>query len=635
MLAVVRYGEDDVQMPPKGKLSNEQIQLLSNWIKSGAAWPKEADAAAADPDAWKQHWAFQPIGRPEPLSVPDDNWSKTDIDLLILARLNQAKLTPQSDADVRTRVRRAFVDLIGLPPTLDEINAVERGETSYEQLVDDLLGSKHFGERWARHWMDVARYADTTGYLFQEERKQGDAWKYRDWLINAFNDDMPIDEFLVHQIAADKVLGKDAGDKLAATGFVTLGRRFLNNVHDITDDRIDVVTRGMMGFTVTCARCHDHKYDPIPAADYYSLYGVFRSSQEPDRKKSSVRLADVAKPFNPYVFKRGKAGNRGPRVPRRFLSALVEAPKPFTDGSGRLELAKAIASPDKPLTAREFVNRVWGYLFGSYLVDTPSDFGVRSNPPTHPELLDYLAGSLIDNGWSLKKLLRQIVLSSVYRQRSDAEPSSADPENRLLARMNRKRLDLEAHRDAILSASGQLDKTIGGESTDITKLPFPKRRTVYAYINRQNLPGVFRAFDLASPDTHTPRRHQTTVPQQGLYQLNNAFVLETATGLASRTVTVREPRERVAQLFRLTLLREPSAYEVTESLTYISSIDPVSDSVGATGWQYGYGRYDIETKKVASFTPYAINVGGTLQGGPKLPDPKTGWSFLKLSLIHI
>ena len=629
LIKVIHYSDDDVQMPPKGKLTARQIRLLEAWVKSGAVWPKDSGSVAnVDPDAWKKHWAFQPIARPAPPTIDADDWSATNVDRFVLRKLQAAALKPQAKAEPRTLMRRVFADLIGLPPTLDDVQKLATGDESFEATVDRLLASQHFGERWARHWMDVARYSDTTGYVFQEKRDLGDAWKYREWLINAFNGDMPIDDFLIHQIAADKVLAKGTDDELAATGYLTLGRRFLNNKHDIIDDRIDVVTRGMLGFTVTCARCHDHKFDPIPTADYYSLYGVFASTKEPDRKKTTVRLVDLPKPITPSIFKRGQAGNRGKRVPRQFLMALAADRKPFTDGSGRLELARAIASGENPLTARVFVNRVWGYLFGNFLVDTPSDFGVRTSPPSHPELLDYLAGSLIDNGWSIKTLLREMVLSSVYQQRSDAEPTAVDPENRLLARMNRKRLDFEAHRDALIAVSGELDLAIGGESVDITKAPFPKRRSVYAFIDRQNLPGVFRSFDLASPDTHAPQRYATTVPQQGLFQLNSPFVLEQAAALAKRTESIGDSKQRIMELFKLAYAREPAADEVAGSLEFLNSAaQPATADKLLPGWHYGYGSFDAKTNRV-SFTRYPNFSDQTWRGGAQIPDEKLGWSLL-------
>ena len=343
-------------------------------------------------------------------------------------------------------------------------------------------------------------------------------------------------------------------------GFLTLGRRFLNNRHDIIDDRIDVLTRGMMGLTVTCARCHDHKYDPIPTADYYSLYGVLASSNEPEAGEYMV-LADAEQPVDPHVFVRGNPGNQGPAVPRQFLEVVAgEHRQPFQHGSGRLELAQAIASRDNPLTARVIVNRLWLQYFDAALVRTPSDFGLRSEPPTHPELLDYLAASLVDNGWSLKSIARAILRSATYQQASvdRAECRAVDPENRLLWRMNRKRLDFEALRDSVLAASGQLDASLGGPAVDLLAAPWPRRRTLYGRIDRQNLPNLFRTFDFASPDTHSPQRFHTTVPQQALYMMNSPFLADATRALAAHAEQAGDDRGRIERLYALALRGSPA-----------------------------------------------------------------------------
>jgi hypothetical protein len=430
-------------------------------------------------------------------------------------------------------------------------------------------------------------------------------------------------------------------------GFLTLGRRFLNNQNDIIDDRIDVVCRGLMGLTVACARCHDHKFDPIPTKDYYSLHGIFASSQEPkdlpvlassgkptpeqeafekERQKlqaevdeyekkfeaelkarnrmhrnelrkrqqkvdalkathpgapaSAMVLVDAPRAVEPVVFVRGIQGNRGESVPRQFLAVLSgEKREPFKDGSGRLELAKAIASRDNPLTARVFVNRVWMHYFGTGIVRTAGDFGLRGDPPTHSELLDWLALRFIEDGWSMKKLHRQILLSQTYQQASTINPSAAavDPDNRLVWRMARKRLEFEPLRDAMLAVSGKLDRNAGGAPVDILKAPFSGRRTVYGFIDRQNLPGVFRSFDLASPDTSTPQRHVTTVPQQALFLMNNPFVAEQAKALAARPdVQARTaPEERVRYLVRLIFGRDPDADEVTLGCQFVASAEEI------------------------------------------------------------
>ncbi|MEZ6127043.1 MAG: DUF1549 and DUF1553 domain-containing protein, partial [Planctomycetaceae bacterium] len=480
---------------------------------------------------------------------------------------SEKQLHPSPGADIRTLVRRLSYALTGLPPALGDYDAAEKAagdkKAWINQYTDQLLASPHYGERWARYWMDIARYSDTRGYVFTADREYPEAWKFREWVIRSLNADMPYDEFLKRQIAADQMPGSDDGNQLAAMGYLTLGRRFLNNKHDIIDDRIDVTIRGMQGLTIGCARCHDHKFDPIPAADYYSLYGVFDSSDEPGNEPSTLRLVDREKPVEPVIFLRGQPGNRGDRVPRRFLSALAGDAPSFSVGSGRMELAEAIASTDNPLTARVAVNRIWMHLFGRGLVDSPSDFGVRTDPPSHPELLDYLSVQFMQNNWSNKSIIRQIVTSETFLRSSDPRPDalSVDPENRLLCRMNRRRLDFEAHRDSMLMVAGRLDETIGGTSVDITAADVPPRRTVYARIDRQNLPGVFRTFDLANPDTHAPQRFETTVPQQALFQWNNSFVMQQAEAAARRTESSGDyggnNEQRIQQLF-LTILQRPA-----------------------------------------------------------------------------
>ncbi len=459
LVKAVHY-DDEPKMPPKGKLPGEAIASLETWIKLGAPWPEGPAARLTTPTAAetrKNHWAFQPIRDPVPPPVADRAWPRSTVDPFVLAKLEAAGMTPSAPADRRTLIRRASFDVVGLPPTAEEVEAFERDPApdAFAHLVERLLASPHYGERWGRHWLDVARYADTKGYVFTADRSYPNAWRYRDWVVDALNRDLPYDEFLVQQIAADRL---PAGQgSLAAMGFLTVGRRFLNNPHDIIDDRLDVLARGTMALTLTCARCHDHKYDPIPTADYYSLYGVLANSIEPDQPADLMTLADRPEQVEPHIFIRGNSGNPGDTVPRRFLAVLAgDERKPFGPGSGRLELARAIASSDNPLTARAIVNRVWLYYFGAGLVRTPSDFGLRSDPPTHPELLDHLAARLIADDWSLKEIHRLILNSATYQQASLERPEcrQVDAENRLLWRMNRKRLDFEALRDALVAAAG-------------------------------------------------------------------------------------------------------------------------------------------------------------------------------------
>jgi hypothetical protein len=717
------------------------------------------------------------------------------IDGFIDEKLKSAGLTMAGTADRRTLLRRLSFDLIGLPPTIEEIAAFESDARpdAVERTVDGLLASPHFGERWARHWLDVARYADSKGYVFTEDRNYPYAYTYRDYVIRAYNDDKPYSQFVVEQLAADKLDLKGDKKALAALGFVTLGRRFLNNSHDIIDDRIDVVTRGFMGLTVACARCHDHKYDPIPAADYYSLYGVFAGSHEPkelplieeqtpehkafeieaakkekaaqdyadkmyadylapyrtaesvatyllaaqklkdaDQKSfdqvvvnqklrasilerwrgylktpkresdpvfvpwmtlaktkehdwpaavkklgddkavhpvlrkaiadslpkslaelaklygtvlasakadqtnlrdvlygpngppslpipgeadkvvpievkrgyrklrndaqafranspaapaRAMALADIGGPYQPVVFLRGNPNNRGPQVPLQFPAiATTGERKPFTNGSGRLEMAKAIADPKNPLTARVYVNRVWMHLFGEGLVRTPSDFGVRSDPPSHPELLDWLANDFVKSNGSTKSLIRRIVTSKAYQQSALATATALekDPANLLLSHQNRKRHDFETLRDSLLVASGQLDRTVGGRSVDIFQPNAPARRTLYASVDRQNLPGTFRSFDFASPDQHVPQRFQTTVPQQALYLMNAPFVTNQARALAART-PVGSDTERIDSLFRLTLGRSATTAEAQAAAEFLA-VKPGWGFLRPKGW---------------------------------------------------
>lgn len=617
LLKALRHTDDDLKMPPDKRLPDETIAAFEAWITAGAPWPEGKPGGFQT----KRHWAFLPIvADASRVGRMRDASATNVIDAFVLQQLHEAKLALSPPADRRTLIRRATFDLHGLPPTMDDIVDFESDDApdAYEQLIDRLLASPQFGERWGRYWLDVSRYADTKGYVFTEDRNYPFAYTYRDWVIRALNDDMPYDQFLIRQLAADLLPEPERVANLPALGFLTLGRRFLNNINDIIDDRIDVVCRGTLALTVGCARCHDHKYDPIPAADYYSLYGVFRSSREPkgDEVKSlmAMTLAEEDKPFDPYVFLRGQQGNRGPSVPRQFLS-VVAGPdrKPFANRSGRMELAQAIVSPTNPLTARVIVNRVWSHHFGSPLVKTPSDFGLRADPPTHPELLDWLSSELIAHGWSLKWLHREILLSSVYRQASAKSP---DPENRLLAHMNRQRLDWESLRDSLLFASGRLDRSLGGPATDILKAPFSSRRTIYGFIDRQNLPLTFRNFDFASPDTHTPSRFVTSVPQQTLFLRNSPFSVELSRALAGQT-------RELAGLFRLAYGREPTVDEIRLAEQFVANA--AVETSPAPVWQFGYGEYDSEAKTLKSFAVLPHWTGKQWQGGPNLPDPQLGW----------
>ena len=667
LLKAIRHDDKDFKMPPDKKLPDETIAAFEVWIAGGAVWPQ----SKAGPFEAKRHWAFQPIVRP---AVPKISNLKPQIsnlkfeisnpvDAFIQQKLDAAGLTLSPPADRHTLLKRATFDLHGLPPTLEELAefAADDSPQAYERVIDRLLASSRYGERWGRFWLDIARYADTKGYVFTEDRNYPFAYTYRDWVVRSLNEDVGYDQFLIRQLAADLLPEPERAANLPALGFLTLGRRFLNNINDIIDDRIDVVCRGTMALTVGCARCHDHKFDPIPAADYYSLYGVLRSSHEPKVEEAKLLMAmtliEDDKPFDPYVFLRGQQHNHGPQVPRQFL-AVVAGPerKPFANKSGRLELAQAIASPTNPLTARVIVNRVWMQHFGAPLVRTPSDFGLRCEPPSHPELLDWLASELIAHGWSLKWLHRELMVSAVWKQASEERSRGAeeerrrgiDPENRLLSRMNRRRMDWESLRDSLLLTSGQLDHAIGGVAADVLKPPFVTRRTIYGFIDRQNLPLVLRTFDFASPDAHSPSRFITSVPQQTLFLRNSPFVIEQARALAMRTKKVREgeapaepsiasqdsssttarreprPPVEIAALFRAVYGRDPALDEVTLAEQFLNDAEQTADSL-APLWQYGFGEYDIKAKSLKSFTKLPHWTGSVWQAGQQLPDEKLGW----------
>lgn len=646
LVEALRY--ESYEMPPDGKLDEAIVADFVHWIEMGAPDPRDAiseemaDKPDGDGQSAVEHWAFQAPVRAELPEVEDSSWPQSEIDRFILARLESKGLTPSPRADRRTLLRRLSYDLIGLPPTMAEVEEYENDESAVatERQVDRLLASPHFGERWGRHWLDVARYADTKGYVFQESREYPKAYTYRDWVVRAFNDDMPYRQFVLCQIAGDQVDGSEDKKSLEAMGFLTLGRRFLNRQPDIIDDRIDVVTRGLMGLTVACARCHDHKYDPIPTADYYSLYGVFASCDEPRDEANSMGLVDKPEPVEPHIFLRGNPASRGDRVPRQFLQALAgEERRPFENGSGRLELAEAIADQANPLTARVWANRVWGHLLGQGLVDTPSDFGVRSDPPSHPELLDWLALQFIEDGWSTKSLIRRIVLSNVYQQTSDRrdEAYTVDPENRLLWKTNRRRLDLESLRDSVLAVAGRLDETVGGPPVQLGQSPFPTRRTLYGKVARQNLPGMFRTFDFANPDAHVAKRYETVVPQQALFMMNSPFMMEQAEHVTSlpKVAGQQETEKRIRLLYQAVLAREPEPEELALGVRYIAGASKVTaDSTPIPVWQYGYGRFDEEAKRLVDFTALPHFTGSSWQGGPKTPDPKLGWAILSAEGGH-
>ena len=607
LMRVVNYRDRNLQMPPSGKLSESEIELLREWIESGATDPRTQKLKKTDSRHGRvttspidrdpsTHWAFNVPVRQSVDTVLDADVEDT-IDVLAASAAEKADIETSLRADRETLIRRLYYDLTGLPPSRESIQSFtnSRRPDAYHRLVDRLLAAPAFGERFGRHWLDVARYADTVGYaLGGKERRYKGSERYRDWTIRSFAQDMPYDEMVRHQLSADRTDPTNENGNLEAMGFLTLGRQFLNPL-DTIDDRIDVITRGLLGLTVACARCHDHKFDPIPTEDYYALGGIIASSQRPKEGASPLMLVDKPNPIDSPVLIRGQLGNRGPIVPRRFLTALrSDEETRFTDGSGRKELADRIATPNNPLTARVMVNRVWSYLIGKPLVANPSDFGFRTKPPAVPEILDELAADF-STDWSVKKLVRRIVLSKIYQQRVAARDKSltADPDNELLARGNRKRRDFESLRDSILTVSGTLDRSLGGPPVDIMSSTPTHRRTIYSMIDRQNLPALFRTFDFASPDTHSPGRYFTTVPQQALFLMNSpemmAMARATAGAIRQQKSSPEELSAQAEAIYNQILGRDPSQQELATATAFLQtppqSPKPIIDPRSL--WSYG------------------------------------------------
>ena len=814
--------ETDLQMPPDEKLTDAQINDFQMWIKMGMPWPDDQALSKLDGYAsiLADHWSLQPV-KVSPLpSVSDLAWPRSNIDFYILNKLDAAKLRPSAEASRRELIRRVMFDVTGLAPTVSEVAAFESDDRpdAYERMVDRVLVTPQHGERWARYWMDVARYSDTLGYNFTRGRRFPYSYTFRDYVVRAFNSDKPYDQFVVEQLAADLLDLNDNRD-LAAMGFLTVGRRYRNQQLDV-DDRIDTTTRGFLGLTVACARCHDHKYDAIPTKDYYSLYGVFASSRVPadqdlpligtpentpfygefksklddlegklaaydkmraekftydfrrqivdylvralavvsdeqaseldflvvqsqfirkglvtkwrqflaekaadddpilgvmkqlvllpdaqfadqresiyqkleganagiengmvnpllldrlieakpqnkvdlarlfgellqqvflksiedgaeltaaelqwlklvsedgtpthvtvenvtafynrddnnkrrkftqpiDEHKSFARgnppramvLSENPNPYDPRVFIRGQASRKGDHVPRQFLYAVSgKTREPFTEGSGRLEMAKAIVDPANTLTARVFVNRVWMHHFGKPLVNTPSDFGVRSDRPLQMAVLDYLADSFVRSGWSIKSLHREILLSSTYRQQSSTheDGDTIDFENGLYWRANSRRLEYEALRDALIQALGELDLTMGGPSEDLTNSSTIRRRALYTFVDRQDLPGLLRVFDFPNPDAHNARRPSTTVPQQALFLMNSPVVIDRVRNwVASEQVQNLDAEQRINYFYQRFFQRAPNTTEVQIGMDFISSPEPVSKENNLNVW---------------------------------------------------
>ena len=623
-------GGNPPEMPQKDNpLSKQDVASIRSWIAHGAAWPAglSLNDRRFEGHGW---WSFAPLNRPKVPTAPGSSRARTPIDSFILDTLARHGLKPSPEADRRTLIRRLAFDLIGLPPTPEEIEAFahDPNPNAYEALVDRLIASPHYGERWGRHWLDVVHYGDTHGY--DKDKRRVNAWPYRDYVIAAFNADLPYGRFIREQVAGD-VLWPNDGRGAIATAFIAAGPwDFVGHVElreGTVDklktrllDRDDMVSSTMSTFvsmTVHCARCHDHKFDPIAQTDYYRLQAVFagvdrgdrhyQSGDQTERRTSLEQRSELRAlsqgatvygiqthaPRPITVLRRGEVEQPGEPASPGTLSCVPGLPgtfllaRPENEGTRRAALADWLASPRNMLTWRSIANRLWHYHFGRGIVDTPNDFGRNGAQPTHPELLDWLAAELRDHGESLKRLHRLLVCSAVYRQSSRDNPAfdAIDADNRYLWRQNRRRLDAEAIRDTVLAVAGTLDRRMGGpgfelfyfkddhsptyDHNDPSKVDNPqvRRRTVYRF-NVRSVPNPFmEALDCADPNLNTPARSQTLTALQALALWNDLFMVRQAQASARRLEqTLAEPSARIVAAYRLALGREPGRAE-REALT--------------------------------------------------------------------
>ncbi|MDQ3621843.1 MAG: PSD1 and planctomycete cytochrome C domain-containing protein [Verrucomicrobiota bacterium] len=641
LVQAVRH-ENDLEMPPKKKLSDSQIVTLEEWVKRGAPYPQTGSRTATKMeqrlDQAKGHWAFQPLSQIAPPRVSDASWTRNEVDRFILAKLEAAGLQPSPETDPATLIRRVTLDLIGLPPTPEEVTAFVNDHTpqAYERLVDRLLASPHYGERWGRHWLDLARYADTSGVHNDLDRPH--AWKYRDYVIRSFNEDKPYARFVAEQLAGDEVDSADE-DSLIATGFCRNGPSNDDNMGktdaalaqyraDQLDDVVSTMSTVFLGVTIGCARCHDHKTDPFTAKDYYGLLAVFNGTDKyglvpgtQDRNGAKIKVdpavqvhalvetSAVAPPT--HLMRRGIATDLSeevaPAVPVALTKRSLHFPEPdtcATTSRRRRTLTDWIASPDNALAWRVLANRIWQHHFGKGIVGTPSDFGFTGAPPTHPELLDYLAKHLIANGGRLKPLHKLIVTSATYRQSSQhrSEAADRDPANGLLWRMNLRRMEAEVVRDSILAASGKLNPQLGGPgikprlrpellpASQRNKWPVVAkedarhwRRSVYIYTKRQLLMPIMELFDAPTTTDSCAVRTESVVPTQALVLMNDEFAEEQAAFLASRArhEAGDELGQTIERIFLLAVSRPPRAERMQQALAFVQSRELESDRESA------------------------------------------------------
>ncbi len=716
LIRAIRQSDPDLSMPPKGKLSDAVIKDFETWVMMGAPDPRTVHAGTIDAagpaltnyatniEKGRQFWAFRPPTKPAVPEVAGD-WPLGDLDRLTLASMEAKGASPVADADRRTWLRRVTFDLTGLPPTPQELVAFEKDTTpdAFERVVDRLLASEGYGERWGRHWLDVARYAESSGK--ESNVVYPHAWRYRDYVIDAFNADKPFDQFVREQIAGDLLPAEnstDRAEKLIATSYLAIGPKSHSAQNprqfsfDLADEQIDAVSQGLLGVTVACARCHDHKFDPIPQKDYYALAGIFLSSTTafgterspgnrhagpivelpkdaripdgptmPTARRSLIataaerlkREADEAaeamkgekgekndkgdnqarfrikqqrdqevvletilerfdaegrptemnrvtmgviegdRMVDAPVLTRGEIDKAGERVKRGFVQVLTDGSQPaISEGSGRRELAAWIASPENPLTARVWANRVWLHLFGRGIVPTPDNFGNSGMPPSDQRLLDWLATRLVELHWSTKSLVREIVLSHTYRIASTNSPANtkADPENVTWWRYPTRRLEAEAIRDAMLAAAGSLDRTrpvgspvnfaegaIRGPTQQLLAgiNAATNTRSVYLPIVRDQIPESLEVFDFAEPAFVTGDRAETSVPTQALYLMNSPEVLRTADAFAERLLGQKGSEgDRIILAFQLALGRRPSSSEINGARDFLKAFAKRDDA---------------------------------------------------------
>jgi hypothetical protein len=564
--------------------------LLFLLFNSGGNFALDASENSVNVKSSEKLWSFVNPKKSSPPETIDSNWARGNIDRFILHKLEENGLEPEKEAIPEVIVRRLFFDLLGMPPSFNEIEKYKKADdpNNYARLIDQLLERPEFGERLASSWMNVARYAEDQAHQVGNDKKffYPHAHKYRQWVIEAFNHDVPYDDFIRLQLAADKIDGVDEKD-FAALGFLGLGPQYYNRGRlevkaEEWEDSVDVVSRGFMALTVACARCHDHKYDPISTADYHAFAGVFASTEIHKREivestgdKSHIHIVKDGKVQDLPIFKRGDVTDKGEVIPRGFLEILSDTDsKKYTNGSGRLELANAIASSENPLTARVAVNRIWQLFFGQGLVKTTSNFGSLGGLPSHPELLDYLAVTFMENGWSIKDLIKRILLSSTYRQSSFviSLKRQKDEENKYYSYFPRRRLSAEMLRDSMLLVSGEMES--GDRGAESLKVSDKKnlRRTIYSRISRKELDHYLALFDYPDPNIHSSSRDETITPAQKLYFINSEFVIERSKKI-SLEITSNNINESIIKMYQKILSRSPSNQELLRSAEYIGVVE--------------------------------------------------------------